>query len=261
MQISPWLLWKGQSTILALFRRRILGNIQRPLVLPAPLFYCWLLNWKAFSEEILKNERKLHTKLSGREALFASNPGAFSLLQVRGFRTAQKIHIFRDKKAWQWQCSSESSCERFRTIWGHRTWKCGVSRQKGPESSPELRPEHYHTFFITMFFSSLIYIYIYIYIYMHAVGSITWPYFGHFRVNNLAMVGSITWPSFFEPIKIGVWGDLFGGGAKLVFLKKNWSKKGFRKKNVHLFLGSLGLVHCCCMMSLDALEGCAKKTL
>ena len=52
-----------------------------------------------------------------------------------------------------------------------------------------------------------IYIYIYLYIYTHihiyAVGSITWPFFGHFRVNNLAMVGSITWPSFFEPIKIG----------------------------------------------------------
>ena len=26
---------------------------------------------------------------------------------------------------------------------------------KGPESSPELRPEHYHSFFITMLFSSL----------------------------------------------------------------------------------------------------------
>ena len=49
--------------------------------------------------------------------------------------------------------------------------------------------------------------YIYVYIYIYAVGSITWSYFGHFRVNNLAMVGSITWPSFFEPIKIGVWGD------------------------------------------------------
>ena len=32
----------------------------------------------------------------------------------------------------------------FRTTSGHRTWKCGVSRQKGPESSPELRPEQYH---------------------------------------------------------------------------------------------------------------------
>ena len=31
---------------------------------------------------------------------------------------------------------------------------------------------------------------------MHAVGSITWPFFGQSRVNNLAMVGSITWPSF-----------------------------------------------------------------
>ena len=49
----------------------------------------------------------------------------------------------------------------------------------------------------------------YIYIYTCAVGSITWPFFGHFRVNNLAMVGSITWPSFFEPIKIGVLGDFF----------------------------------------------------
>ena len=33
-------------------------------------------------------------------------------------------------------------------------------------------------------------------IYIYAVGSITWPYFGQSRVNNLAMVGSITWPSF-----------------------------------------------------------------
>ena len=38
--------------------------------------------------------------------------------------------------------------------------------------------------------------YIYIYIYMLAVGSISWPHFGHFKVNNLAMVGSITWPPF-----------------------------------------------------------------
>ena len=44
-------------------------------------------------------------------------------------------------------------------------------------------------------------------VYIYAVGSITWPYFGQSRVNNLAMVGSITWPSFFEPIKIGVFGD------------------------------------------------------
>ena len=51
------------------------------------------------------------------------------------------------------------------------------------------------------------YIYIHTYIYICAVGSITWPYFGQSRVDNLAMVGSITWPSFFEPIKIGVLGD------------------------------------------------------
>ena len=44
-------------------------------------------------------------------------------------------------------------------------------------------------------------------IYIYAVGSITWPYFGHFKVKNLAMVGSITWPAFFEPIKIGFFGD------------------------------------------------------
>ena len=41
VQISLWFLWKGQSTILALFRRRILGSVRRPLVLPARLFYCW----------------------------------------------------------------------------------------------------------------------------------------------------------------------------------------------------------------------------
>ena len=44
-------------------------------------------------------------------------------------------------------------------------------------------------------------------IYIYAVELITWPFFGHFRVNNLAMVELITWPSFFEPKKIGVFGD------------------------------------------------------
>ena len=43
-------------------------------------------------------------------------------------------------------------------------------------------------------------------IYIYAVELITWPFFGHFRVNNLAMVELITWP-FFEPIKIGFFGD------------------------------------------------------
>ena len=48
-----------------------------------------------------------------------------------------------------------------------------------------------------------IYIYsMHIYIYIYAVELITWPFFGHFRVNNLAMVELITWPSIFEPIKI-----------------------------------------------------------
>ena len=77
------------------------------------------------------------------------------------------------------------------------------------------------------------------------------------------MVGSITWPSFFELIKIGVLGDflctVFRGWCKISVFEKNWSKKGFRKKMCTFFWGSLGLVHCCCMMSLDALEGCAKK--
>ena len=89
-----------------------------------------------------------------------------------------------------------------------------------------------------------VYIHIYIYLYIYAVGSITWPYFGHFRVNNLAMVGPITWPSFFEPIKIGVLGVLlctvFRGWCKIsVFEKEKLVKKGFPKKNVHLFWGGV----------------------
>ena len=46
-----------------------------------------------------------------------------------------------------------------------------------------------------------------------------------------------------------------------MFLKKIGQKRVSEKKIVHLFLGSLGLVHCCCMMSLDALEGCAKNPI
>ena len=38
--------------------------------------------------------------------------------------------------------------------------------------------------------------YIYIYMCVYAVGAISWPYFGHFRVNNLATSRSITWPPF-----------------------------------------------------------------
>ena len=82
--------------------------------------------------------------------------------------------------------------------------------------------------------------YIYIHIYIYAVGLITWPFFGQSRVNNLAMVELITWPSFFEPIKIGFFGDfwctIIRGWCKIsVFEKKIGQKRGFRKKNVHLF--------------------------
>ena len=98
-----------------------------------------------------------------------------------------------------------------------------LTQQKG-KVDHLLTPQHAHA---------------YIYIYMLAVGLITWPFFGQSRVNNLAVVELITWPSIFEPIKIGFFrffgAQLSGGGAKLVFLKKNWSKKGFPKKNVHLF--------------------------
>ena len=31
---------------------------------------------------------------------------------------------------------------------------------------------------------------------IYAVGSITWPHVGHFKVNNLATSRSITWPFF-----------------------------------------------------------------
>ena len=71
-------------------------------------------------------------------------------------RLHEGSHSLGTKKAWEWQCSSERSREQFRIIWGHRTWKCGVSRQKGPESSPDLRPEHYHGISLPCFFSSLI---------------------------------------------------------------------------------------------------------
>ena len=80
-------------------------------------------------------------------------------------------------------------------------------------------------------------------IYIYAVGSITWPHFGHFKVNNLATSRSITWPPFFEPIKI-VFFEIFcaqfsGGGAKLVFFEK-MVKKGVSEKKCALFWGGLG---------------------
>ena len=48
-----------------------------------------------------------------------------------------------------------------------------------------------------------------------------------------------------------------------MFLKKNLVKKrGFRKKKcAPFFWGVLALLPCCCMMALDALEGCAKKPI
>ena len=108
---------------------------------------------------------------------------------------------------------------------------------------------------------------VYIYIYTHAVGSITWPHFGHFQVNNLATSRSMTWPPFFEPMKIGGLGVFsvhsFQGWCKISVLKVVFGqKRGFpKKKVVHLFWGGgfQGLVDCCCMMLLDALEGCSKN--
>ena len=63
---------------------------------------------------------------------------------------------------------------------------------------------------------------------MHAVGSISWPHLGHFRVNNLATSRSITWPPFL-PVKI-VFLSFFsaqfsGGGAQLVFRKVVFGQK------------------------------------
>ena len=48
------------------------------------------------------------------------------------------------KKDSEWQCSNEHSHEQLGTMWGNHAWPCGVSRQKGPDSSPELRHERCH---------------------------------------------------------------------------------------------------------------------
>ena len=83
------------------------------------------------------------------------------------------------------------------------------------------------------------YTHTHIYIYIYAVGLISWPHFGHFKVNNLATVRSITWPPFFEPIKI-VFFTVFRGWCKLVFLKVVFGqKRGFRKKHCAPFLGGV----------------------
>ena len=103
------------------------------------------------------------------------------------------------------------------------------------------------------------------YIYIYRVGSITWPQFGHFKVNNLANSRSTTWPPFFEPTKVGFfeffWCAIFRGRCKISVLKSCFGqKKGFpkKKKVAHFFWGVEGLVGCCCVMLLDALEGCSK---
>ena len=47
-----------------------------------------------------------------------------------------------------------------------------------------------------------------------------------------------------------------------MFLKKKLVKKGVSEKNCAPFFGGvLALFPCCCMMSLDALEGCAKNPI
>ena len=77
--------------------------------------------------------------------------------------------------------------------------------------------------------------------------SISWPHFGHFKVNNLATARSIIWPPFLEPIKIGFF-EIFcaqfsGGGAKLVFLKVvfDQKKRFLKNKNCAPFLGEFRL--------------------
>ena len=81
------------------------------------------------------------------------------------------------------------------------------------------------------------------------------------------MVELITWPSFFEPIKIGVFGDFLvhsygGGGAKLVFLEKEFGQKRvFGKKIAPFFWWVLASLHCCCMIVTRCFRRVCQKTL
>ena len=82
------------------------------------------------------------------------------------------------------------------------------------------------------------------------------------------MVELITWPSFFEPIKIGFFwrffgAQLWGGGAKLVFLKKeNGQKRVFLKKKIApFFWWVLASLHCCCMIVTRCFRRVCQKTL
>ena len=55
-----------------------------------------------------------------------------------------------------------------------------------------------------------------------------------------------------------------GGGAKFVFGKLFLIKKGFSENGWCTFFGwggVQGLGDCCCMMLLDALEGCSKNPI
>ena len=85
-----------------------------------------------------------------------------------------------------------------------------------------------------------------IYIYIYAVGSITWPHFGHFNVNNLATSRSISWPPFLSLYKKGFLLTFFcaqfsGGWCKIsVFDKKLVNKGGSEKNIVHFFGGGRG---------------------
>ena len=80
----------------------------------------------------------------------------------------------------------------------------------------------------------------------------------------MATSRSITWPPFLEPIKLFFkyffQCTVLRGGARLVFLQVVFGQK---KENVHFFGGGEveGLVDCCCMMLLDALEGCSKNPI
>ena len=90
--------------------------------------------------------------------------------------------------------------------------------------------------------------YIYIYIYIYAVGSITWPsFFWAYKKR------------FFLEI---FWCTVFRGWCKISVLEKKLVKKGVsEKKCAPFFWGVLALLPCCCMMALDALEGCAKNPI
>ena len=89
--------------------------------------------------------------LKGQDRPWSSLRFSGRPLSARVFRFIQALHctdqgssLRRAKKDLEWQCSNKRSQEQFGTMWGNRTGKCRVSRQKGPESSTELCHEHCH---------------------------------------------------------------------------------------------------------------------